>query len=106
MARPYGDKFLLELGRKSESNALGIRLARTCIAANLTVVYVAEALRTSKTTVHNWFRETYGVNEKNRARVEAFIEAIESDLKVDLLPVRTTQEAKDYLRAISRNLTQ
>jgi len=106
MARPYGDKFLLGLGKKSESNALGLQLARTCIAANLPVVYVAEALRTSKTTVHNWFRETYGVHEKNRAIVEAFIEAVQSDLKVDLLPVNTTKEARDYLRSISRNLTQ
>lgn len=95
MARPYGEKFLIEL-RENKSDHLGVRLGRLCVKANLPAAYVAVALETTRTTVYSWFRGQ-GIRENKRKVVETFIELVETDLANGLLPAKNTIEAKRYV---------
>ena len=99
MPRSYDYKFLLELQR-ADPNRLGVKLGRLCVEANLPAAYVAKVLGTSRTTVYAWFRGQ-GIREEKRARVEAFIDLVEKDIKESILPARTMINAKLYLRELS-----
>ena len=95
MPRSYGDKFLITL-RDGDAAKLGVRLGRLCVEANIPAVYVAKALKTSRTTVYAWFRGQ-GVREDRRTRVEAFISLLEKDMAEGALPVRNSIDAKMYM---------
>ena len=99
MARPYSEKFLLEL-RESTSDNLGIQLARLCVKANLPATYVAVALETTKTTVYSWFRGQ-GVREEKRKTVETFIYLMQEDLEKEVLPVNTMKDARQYIHQVT-----
>lgn len=99
MARPYSEKFLLELS-SSTADTIGVQLARLCIKANLPATYVAVALETTRTTVYSWFRGQ-GIREEKRRTVETFIRLVQEDLEKGVLPTKTMKEAKQYIERIS-----
>jgi hypothetical protein len=99
VARPYSEKFLLEL-TKADPNSLGVQLGRLCIDSNIPATYVAFALEVSRVTVYSWFRGQ-GVREGTRKRVEAFISILEKDLKEEILPAKTIFDAKLYIESIT-----
>ena len=99
MARPYSEKFLLELS-ESTSEHLGIQLAKLCVKANLPATYVAVALETTKTTVYSWFRGQ-GVREEKRKTVETFIQLMQEDLEKEVLPAKTMKDARQYIHQVS-----
>lgn len=99
MARPYSEKFLLELS-ENPAQTLGVQLAKLCVKANLPATYVAVALETTKTTVYSWFRGQ-GVREEKRRTVETFIQLVAEDLEKEVLPAKTMKEAKQYIEQLS-----
>jgi hypothetical protein len=99
MARPYSEKFLLELSESTSDN-LGIQLARLCVKANLPATYVAVALETTKTTVYSWFRGQ-GVREEKRKTVETFIQLMQEDLEKEVLPAKTMKDARQYIHQVT-----
>jgi hypothetical protein len=98
MPRPYSDAFLRDLSR-SQSDGLGVELAKACVDANLAAVHVALALEVSRNTVYSWFRGQ-GVHENKRKRIESLISLIKTDTKEGLLPARSVKEAKQYISSI------
>lgn len=99
MARPYSEKFLLELS-ESTSDGLGVQLAKLCVKANLPATYVAVALETTKTTVYSWFRGQ-GVREEKRKTIETFIQLMQEDLEKEVLPAKTMKDARQYIHQVS-----
>jgi hypothetical protein len=99
MARPYSEKFLLELS-ESTSDGLGVQLAKLCVKANLPATYVAVALETTRTTVYSWFRGQ-GVREEKRRTVETFIQLMQEDLEKEVLPAKTMKDARQYIHQVS-----
>lgn len=95
MARPYSEKYLLELN-KLNPDRLGVRLAKLCVKANLPMLYVADVFNISRMSVHNWFRGR-AIRDKNASKVERFIELVQRDLDADVLPAITFKQAKQYL---------
>jgi hypothetical protein len=99
MARPYGEKFLLELNENT-SDSLGVQLAKLCIKANLPATYVAVVLETTRTTVYSWFRGQ-GIREDRRKNVDHFIRLISEDLEKEILPAKTMKDARQYVHQVS-----
>lgn len=99
MARTYSDRFLREL-HASEDKSLGVRLARSCVAANLSATHVASALNVTRLTVAKWFRGQQ-IRSKKHLTVEAFIRLIDSDLSEGVLPVVDHAAAKKYIQAMT-----
>lgn len=95
MPRPYSEKFLLELHR-TESNRIGIQLAKACVKANLPAKYVADYLGVTRITVYSWFRGK-PLRDKNQQAVEALLDRINTDIEKRVLPVMTNYDAKKYL---------
>jgi hypothetical protein len=99
MARPYGEKFLLELGENT-SDSLGVQLAKLCVKANLPATYVAVALETTRTTVYSWFRGQ-GIREDKRRTVDTFIRLLGEDLEKEVLPAKTMKDARQYIHQVT-----
>ncbi len=99
MARPYSEKFLLELSENT-GEGLGVQLAKLCVKANLPATYVAVALETTRTTVYSWFRGQ-GIREEKRKTVETFIQLVREDLEKEVLPARNMLEARQYIEKVS-----
>ena len=95
MARPYSQKFLLDLYRNN-STSLGVNLARLCVNANLPATYVAAALETTRTTVYSWF-PGQGIREGKHNLIKTFIELVEEDMANGVLPAKTVLDAKRYI---------
>ncbi|NBS71410.1 hypothetical protein EBT31_21235 [bacterium] len=98
MARPYSQKFLLELYGNT-SDGLGVQLAKLCVKANLPATYVAVACETTRTSIYSWFRGQ-GIREKKHNLVKSFIALVESDMANGVLPAKSTEEAKKYIEAM------
>lgn len=98
MARPYSEKFLLNLA-KADGSSLGVQLGRLCVEANLPAAYVAKALETSRISVYNWFRGG-GIRENKRKVVEVFMDLIKQDMKAGHLPAATVFDAKMYIESM------
>ena len=98
MARPYSQKFLLDL-YESKSEGLGVQLAKLCVKANLPASYVAVACETTRTTVYSWFRGQ-GIRESKHKLVNAFIALVETDLANGVLPAKGPVEAKQYVESM------
>lgn len=98
MARPYSEKFLLNLA-KADASRLGVQLGRLCVEANLPAVYVAKALETSRISVYNWFRGG-GIRENKRKVVEVFMDLVRQDMKAGMLPAATIFDAKMYIESM------
>lgn len=98
MPRPYSDTFLRGLSQ-SQSDGLGVELAKICVDANLAAVHIASALEVSRNTVYSWFRGQ-GVQERKRKKIESLITIIKQDTKEGLLPAKSVKEAKLYIESI------
>jgi len=97
MPRTYSEKFLREL-EAIEGNALWIRFAKACVAANLPASYVAEAMEVSVTTIHNWFRGVQKFNEHHAKTAEVFVSLVTDDVTAGRLPARNMKDAKAYIQ--------
>ena len=98
MARPYSQKFLMEVF-SHEKPTLGIELARLCVKANLNSSHVAEALDVSRATVHSWFRGAT-INKSRHDLVLAFIKLVTKDAEDGILPVTTSKGSKNYIESM------
>lgn len=98
MARPYGQKFLLEL-EKTDKTTLGIQLAKLCVKANLPAHHVAKVLEVCPATMYLWFRGR-GVREDKRKAVEVFIDLLKEDFANGVLPVQDTKAAVSYINGM------
>lgn len=98
MARPYSQKFLLNL-QKADPIMLGVQLGRLCVEANLPAAYVAKALETSRISVYNWFRGG-GIRESKRKTIEVFMDLVRQDMKSGYLPAQTVIDAKAYIESM------
>jgi len=98
VARPYSERFLLNLQR-ADGGSLGVQLGRLCVEANLPAAYVAKALETSRISVYNWFRGR-GIRENKRRTVEVFMDLVKQDMKAGYLPARTIIDAKIYIESM------
>lgn len=95
MPRSYSQKFLLEL-YKANPEELGIKLALVCVEAKLPTKYVAMVFKTSRMTIHSWFRGS-AFKESRRKTIEAFITLVQKDLAAGKLPATGIKDAKNYL---------
>ena len=100
MARPYSERFLLDL-HKADPTRIGVQLGKVCVKANLPTSYVAEVFDVSRMSIHNWFRGQY-VREKNYERITKFINHVDKALERGILPAPTMKVAKNYLDAIGK----
>lgn len=98
MARPYSEKFLLNL-QTADPTRLGVRLARLCVEANLPAAYVAKALETSRISVYHWFRGG-GIREEKIRTVDAFMKLVEEDMRSGMLPAKNVFAAKHYIESM------
>lgn len=96
MPRTYSESFLRELNATQDKTA-GVRLAHICVQANLPAAYVAEALEVSITTIHHWFRNRKGINDKHKKMIDVFISLAKQDLNTGRLPATSTKDAKTYI---------
>ena len=97
MARPYSERFLLDLN-KADPTRIGVQLGKVCVKANLPTSYVAKAFNVSRMSIHSWFRGQY-VREKNYEKITKFIELINKGIVNGVLPAETSTDAKDFIRA-------
>jgi hypothetical protein len=102
MARPYSERFLLDL-HKADPTRIGVQLGKVCVKANLPTSYVAEVFDVSRMSIHNWFRGQY-VREKNYERIAKFIDQVDEALERGILPAPTMKVAKNYLGAIGKDI--
>ena len=98
MPKSYSREYLdrLNILRNTAWNKPGIQLANVCVHANLPLINVAEIFQVSRMTVHSWFRGKY-IREKNVRKIEKFIQIIEWDTEIGLLPASNPRQAKLYL---------
>ena len=95
MARPYTQKFLMELGSRQD-DSLGTRLARACIHSNLSSTHIAVALGVTRATIHNWFHGMK-IARSRRPIVEAFLKLVLEDTQKGDLPVTNAKQSKHYI---------
>ena len=95
MARPYSERFLLDLN-KADPTRIGVQLGKVCVKANLPTTYVAVAFNVSRMSIHSWFRGQY-VREKNYERITKFIELVNKGLDKGVLPAMSSTDAKNFI---------
>lgn len=97
MARPYSERFLLDLN-KADPTRIGVQLGKVCVKANLPTSYVAKAFNVSRMSIHSWFRGQY-VREKNYEKINKFIGLVNKGLDKGILPAMTTKQAREFIDA-------
>jgi hypothetical protein len=95
MARPYSERFLLDLN-KADPTRIGVQLGKVCVKANLPTSYVAKAFDVSRMSIHSWFRGQY-VREKNYEKILKFIDLVKADLDIGTLPAMSLVDAKKFI---------
>jgi hypothetical protein len=95
MPRSYSEEFRIEL-YKADPEALGTKLAMACVEANLPAKYVAVVFKTTRMTIHSWFRGQPCRKAKCKT-IEAFISLVNKDLADGRLPAKGIKDAKSYL---------
>jgi len=95
MARPYSERFLLDLN-KADPTRIGVQLGKVCVKANLPTSYVAKAFDVSRMSIHSWFRGQY-VREKNYEKIIKFIDLVKADLDIGMLPAMSLVDAKKFI---------
>jgi hypothetical protein len=98
MSRPYSAKFLIQLSN-SDSDKVGIQLARLCVDANLPAKGIADHFGVSRMAVHGWFRGKY-IREKTCIRIQKFLNVVRADLELGTLPAKSIPLAKKWLKDI------
>lgn len=46
---------IADANKRASTDSLGVRLGRMCIKEDISVTYVAEMFKVSRTTIYNWF---------------------------------------------------
>jgi hypothetical protein len=100
MPRSYSNRFLLTLS-KPDAIMTGQELAKLCVEANLPASYVCKVFGISRMALHTWFRGG-PIRPKRLKLVDAFMNLVEKDIKVGLLPARNLTEAKNYIEDMIR----
>jgi hypothetical protein len=95
MSRPYSDKFILTLNTLNP-NLVGVKLGKLCVKANIPAIYVAEHFEVSRLSVFAWFRGGQ-IRNKNKTKVESFINMVEEGLEMGVLPAPTLLRTKEFL---------
>ena len=98
MARPYSQKFLMELFA-NEKDTLGIKIGRLCVKGNLHTSHVSKVFEVSRVTIHSWFRGAV-MRKKHHATAEAFIRLVEKDLEAKTLPAANSSVSKWYIESM------
>lgn len=98
MARPYSEKFVLNLHHADEDK-VGVQLAKLCVQANLPTTHVAKAFGVSRMSIHSWFRGQY-VREKNYEKILRFINKVTEAMQQGVLPADSAKKARDFLENI------
>jgi hypothetical protein len=96
MARPYSERFLLDLN-KADPTRIGVQLGKVCVKANLPTSYVAKAFDVSRMSIHSWFRGQY-VREKNYEKIAKFIDLVKAELDTGGLPAMSLIEAQNFIK--------
>ena len=95
MARPYSERFLLDL-HKADPTRIGVQLGKVCVKANLPTSYVAKAFNVSRMSIHSWFRGQY-IREKNYFKIDNFLKIVQTELDKGSLPAPSLEEAKKFI---------
>lgn len=95
MARPYSERFLLDLN-KADPTRIGVQLGKVCVKANLPTSYVAKAFEVSRMSIHSWFRGQY-VREKNYEKIIKFIDLVKVELDIGALPAMSLVDARKFI---------
>lgn len=69
--------YVAEAILKGDQNRLGVRLGRTCIERNISVIAVAEALGVTRQTIYQWFTGVYDPSEAHRPLVERYLASLD-----------------------------
>jgi len=96
MSRPYSDKLLAELN-KTESDSVGVRLAKITVELNLPMTHLANGLGVSRWTLHKWFRGE-AIAKKYKPKVEHVYENILFFRKSGMLPTTTRKESINFVK--------
>jgi hypothetical protein len=97
MPRPYSNRFILGLN-KADDRILGIQLAKLCLKANLPIKYVAQGMKTSRQTVHTWFRGG-PMKYDNHKKVKEFMNVVEQGLADGVLPAHDLASARVFIES-------
>lgn len=100
MARPYSQKFLLELHKNNGASGPGLVLARLCVECNIPASYVAKALDVSRMTIYSWFRGK-DIRRSLLPKVEAFTKLLNEDASVGALPAKSNVDARLYIEKLT-----
>ena len=95
MPRPVSEAFLLEL-HQTDSDNLGVQLAKKCIEAGIPATYAAKAIGVTRLTVYNWFRGK-PIRDKFVPVIRAFMKLVDEDLEAGVLPAKDTYSARVYV---------
>ncbi len=68
---------IIGLNAKANQERLGVTLGRVCIALDIPVSNIAEAIGVSKQTIYNWFMGAYEPHASCKAAVDALIQALD-----------------------------
>lgn len=99
MARTYSPALVEAANYRGPYN-LGRELCKVCIAANIPATYVAHMLRTTRPTIHAWFRGGV-IRDSKKHMIEVLIDLMEKDLKDKVLPVDSLKKARSYCEEMS-----
>lgn len=72
MSRGYSLHLQL-LNTRADPSNLGVRLGRACIARDISVIQVSEAVGVTRQTVYNWFVGASSPHWRCADRVEQFL---------------------------------
>jgi hypothetical protein len=98
MARPYSQKFLVELFQ-NDKPTMGVELGRLCINANLNTAHIAKAFEVSRATIHSWFRGAV-IRKSRHQLVLSFISLVNKDTESGVLPVANAKDSKSYIESM------
>ena len=69
---------IVKLNDVADGTRLGVALGRVCIALDIPVSNIAEAIGVSKQTIYNWFIGAYEPHASCRGTVEDILRNLES----------------------------
>jgi DNA invertase Pin-like site-specific DNA recombinase len=73
MSYTYHKDFIAKVN-ELDSHILGVKLAKHCIANNISVVEISKILGASRMTIYRWFTGE-DIRKKNRLAVKAYLDS-------------------------------
>lgn len=96
MTRPYGDKLLVHL-QNTESDSIGVRLAKLIVELDLPTIHLAKVVGVSRWTLHKWFRGE-PIAKKYKPRLQHIYENILFFKQSGVLPTQTRKDAVEFVK--------